>query len=87
MTNKEIILEGLKPMFEEAEAKGLWFHCCYQDMWFTPSELKEWQNRGKFVWGAVNWTLRNPQEKVDLLEKKVLDIGNEINNVVKRANG
>ena len=84
MTNKEIILEGLKPMFEEAEAKGLWFHSPYQDMWFSPRELEEWQNKGKFVWGAVNWELRSPQERVDRLEEKILETRNQINEFAKR---
>jgi len=67
------VLDGLEPMFKEAEEKGLWFYCFYQAMWFSPTELREEQANGKFRWGAVNWKLRNPQDELKSLDKKIDD--------------
>lgn len=61
METKESIIESLQPLFWEATQKGLWFHCNYQDMWFSPKELRAAQAKGNFVWGPVNWTLKPPQ--------------------------
>lgn len=70
MSNREQILESLKILFERAEREGLWFHCSYQDLWFSPSELRDQHNGGMFIWSARNWMLRNPQERVNELEKE-----------------
>jgi hypothetical protein len=71
----QTILKGLKPLFEKAEREGLWFYTSYQDLWFAPAELKQAQKEGRFVWGAVNWILRNPQERLS-----------EFNNTERRLN-
>jgi len=68
---REKIIEGLQPLFKEAEKKGLWFHCHYQDLLFSPAELRQAQSEGRFLWGAVNWTLVKPEERLDALEKAV----------------
>lgn len=61
MTEKEAVFNSLKPLFKKAREEGLWFHCGYQDLWFSPDELEKMQTEeGRFIWGAVNWTLRNP---------------------------
>lgn len=62
------ILAGLEPMFKEAEAKGLWFYCSYQGMWFSPVELRAEHANGKFIWSDVNWRLRSPEEGLRELE-------------------
>ncbi len=60
--------DGLSEMFKEAKAKGLWFYCSYQSMWFEPNELETLQDNGRFRWGACNWRLRDPQERVRELQ-------------------
>ncbi len=62
MTEREEILASLAPLFAEAERCGLWFHCNYQDLWFSPKDLRASQAKGNFVWGPVNWKLRDPKE-------------------------
>jgi hypothetical protein len=58
-------------LFELADRDGLWFYCNYQDLWFSPNELREQHNKGSFLWGAVNWQLRNPDDKLlELLQSK-----------------
>jgi hypothetical protein len=65
------ILDSLVPLFEQAEREGLWFYCPSQDSWFSPTELREKQAKGLYMWGACNWRLRNPQVAIDYLVKQV----------------
>lgn len=67
---REAILQGLEPLFEEARRDGKWFWCRYQDLWFSPDELADRHANGKFIWGAVNWVLRDPQEQVDEADRR-----------------
>ena len=49
-------------MFKEARALGKWFHCYYQDLWFSPDELEAENRAGRFRWGHHNWTLEDPKD-------------------------
>jgi hypothetical protein len=53
----DIWKEGLDYLFREARERNLCFHCSYQDLWFTPDELKSLQDAGSFQWGVANWKL------------------------------
>jgi len=64
MSERETILAGLQPLFEEARREGKWFWCAYQDLWFTPDDLAAEHAKGSFIWGAANWRLRDPREKL-----------------------
>ena len=55
-------LASLNPLIAQAEREGKWLYCNYQGMWFSPKELRRANADGRFIWGAVNWCLRNPQE-------------------------
>ena len=68
MSERIEILKGLKPLFDKARKEKLWFYCGYQGMWFAPDELEAYHKDNKFVWGAVNWQLRNPKEQLDNLK-------------------
>lgn len=61
----EMILNGLEPLFKEAEKYGLWFYTSYQQLWLSPQELREEQANGRFIWGAANWQIRSPEERFD----------------------
>ena len=68
MTNDAVsaaILETLAPMFDRAERNGLWFFSPYQQLWFSPAQLKAEHAKGRFIWGPVNWQLRMPHERVE----------------------
>lgn len=84
MNEHDKIVESLKPLFKEAREKSLWFHCNYQDLWFSPDELEKHQSNGQFMWGAVNWQLKEPSWKIRELELKKKAIDQEINNFVNR---
>jgi len=61
----------LEALVREAEAKGLWLFAGYQQLWFSPKGLRAAWADGRFRWGAVNWQLRDPQERVKELEAAV----------------
>ena len=83
---KFTILAGLKPMFKEARTKGLWFFCRYQSLWFSPDELEAAHKEGRFVWGKVNWMLRDPLERVAQLNKEIRNAEAEKEQFLKRLN-
>lgn len=61
----------MEQLFEEAEANGLWFFTAYQQLWFSPAELKAEREAGRFRWGPENWQLRNPLEGLEQLQREV----------------
>jgi hypothetical protein len=69
---KTAILAELKPMLEKARAEGLWFYCEYQDLWLSPEELVAANEECRFVWGRVNWTLRDPSERLKQLNAAII---------------
>jgi hypothetical protein len=54
----------LRDLIERARTEGKWLWCSYQDLWFSPNQLAEAHREGRFMWGVVNWKLRDPQERV-----------------------
>lgn len=85
MTITETI-KSLEPLFDKAKKEGLWFFCDYQCLWFTPLELKECLKKGEFVWGAENWSLRNPQEKLKQIENRERAIQQEKKEFLSKLN-
>lgn len=84
MSQKEAILNELQPLFDQAKREGLWFFCNYQSLWFSPGELQREQARGSFVWGAVNWQLRDPAERLLELKSRQESAADEITRLEKR---
>ena len=62
---------GLAEMYTEAKATGKWFHLAYQNLWFSPDELKANMAEGRFRYGPVNWRLADPEEHRRFLESAV----------------
>lgn len=58
MNQKEKILQDLEPLFLKAEREGLMFYTSYQNLLFTPKQLRDMHKENRFIWGAVNWQLR-----------------------------
>lgn len=65
-----LTLIDLQPMIDEAEEKGLFFFHRQLKLWFSPSELKEENQRGNFIWGAHSWRLLSPDEKLARLKNE-----------------
>lgn len=67
MNEHKQILESFKPLFKKAKKHGLWFYCKHLGLWLSPEELKAEQTNGRFLWGAINWELRHPSQKLGQL--------------------
>lgn len=86
-TARASILENLAPLFQKAEREGLWFYCSYQQLWFTPAELREQHKKGRFIWGPVNWQLRMPRERLEEAQRKADAAMAELHGVLAKAEG
>jgi len=85
-TTEEMALrEDLAALCDEAERAGLWLNCSYQDLWFSPAELRAEHTRGKFLWGRVNWHLRDPKEHLEPLDQKNQNAASERQRFSNRA--
>lgn len=67
----DLIIASLAPLKAEARANGTFLYCAYQDLWFSPDELDAHNAQGSFVWGPVNWQLRDPAERTARLEQTI----------------
>jgi len=65
---KNTVKAELEALCAQARAEKKWLFCSYQEIWFSPDELQEQNAKGKFLWGAKNWTLLDPYEKVNRLK-------------------
>lgn len=61
------LLKEIESMIQEAERKGLWLKSKYQNLWFSPEELRKEVRKGHFRWGRENWTMRDPKERKEEL--------------------
>jgi len=52
----------LSKIISRARANGKWLYCSYQNLWFSPAELEAANRKGRFLWGEINWELRDPAE-------------------------
>lgn len=71
----------LAPLIEQARAEGKWLWCNYQDIWFSPDELAKQNANGKFLWGPVNWKLRDPKERLTEAERRASDAQREVDRI------
>ena len=83
--SKEMIIDTLQPLFEKAKREGLWFYSPSQDLWIAPEELEIEQKRGRLVWGAINWILKNPQERLNDFDYELSQLNYERNEFLKRV--
>lgn len=72
--------DKLRKMFAEARTKRLWFNnsSLAGTFWFSPDELQAEQEAGKFHWGAVNWKLRDPKDRIRELSDQIAAAQKEI---------
>jgi hypothetical protein len=70
MSERQIILDGLKPLFEKARREKLLFHSYLGDI-FAPDELERLQAEDLFVWEAKNWELVKPEQMIAKFKEAV----------------
>ena len=84
---KQAILMSLNPMFEEAEAKGLWFfHESKEagELWCSPEYLRLKQSQDEMVWAPEHWELRSPIGYIKSLRLQAEKIVEEYNDLAER---
>ncbi len=62
---------SLPDLIAKAKKERKWICCHYQDIWLSPEELERENANGKFIWGEINFTLLNPNERRKQLEDVV----------------
>ena len=72
------VKKSLAPLFNKADKKGLWFRSKYQGLWYSPDELRSQHSKGQMRWGAVNWELVDPKERIKGLKQAVKQAKEEL---------
>lgn len=73
--------DEMEPMIQQAEREGKWLHCYYQDMWFSPEQLRGEHKKGCFRCEPVNWTLRDPQEQLAEAQRRADSANAEVRSI------
>ena len=84
---EQAILLSLQPLFEEAEAKGLWFfHESNEagEVWCSPEYLRLEQAKGSMVWAPEHWELRSPSAYLKKLAMQAEATVEEYNEMAAR---
>lgn len=84
---EQAILASLKPLFEEAEDKGLWFfHESHEagEVWCSPEYLKLQQTKGEMIWAPEHWELRSPAAYLKKLSMQAEATVKEFNEMAAR---
>lgn len=79
------ILEKADPMIRNAEKQGLWFYKKFNkfpffEIWLSPKEFREIISSGR-KWFLVNWSLRNPEERIYELQGSIQAMTEEISSI------
>ena len=84
---REAIRLSLQPLFEKAEAEGLWFFHESSEagqIWCSPEYLHLKQSEGDYVWAPEHWELRSPLGYIKSLRKQAEAIVKEHNELAER---
>ncbi len=84
---REAIRLSLQPLFDKAEADGLWFfHESSQvgQVWCSPEYLRLKQAEGEYVWAPEHWELRSPLGYMKSLHTRAEAIVKEHNELAER---
>ena len=84
---EQAILASLKPLFEEADEKGLWFfHHSHEvgEVWCSPEFLRLKQSEGELLWSSEHWELRSPLAYMKTLQRQAEAAVQEYNDMAKR---
>lgn len=78
--------DALDDLFTRARVERLWFFHggLSGPLWFSPAELQAEQEKGTFVWGAGNWQLRSPLERLAQIDTEVRNLHVERDKLLKR---
>lgn len=72
------MMESREELIAEAERRGMWLHTDYQNLTFSPRELREANERGQFKWGAASFRLVDPRTELAALERKAAEAQDDV---------
>ena len=74
-------------MLDEAERTGKWLYSqsLAGTFWFSPAELRELRANGRFRWAAENWSLRDPEERLEQFDRAIADAQEARDHFAKRV--
>lgn len=84
---EQMIIMSLQPLFERADAEGLWFfHASDEagEVWASPGYLQEEQSNGRLIWAPEHWQLRSPIDYMASLHQKAGRLIDEYNEMADR---
>ena len=84
---RQAILMSLQPLFEEAEARSLWFFHESNEagqVWCSPEYLRLQQVKGELIWAPEHWELRSPKGYMNGLKLKAEALVAEYNDLAER---
>lgn len=78
MSQREEILAQMEPLFADATMRGQWFQSRYDTRnWFSPAELRDAMNQGRFVWGQSSWIMCDPRQMLHDIARRVIELNRE----------
>ena len=75
---------ALAPLIEQAEREGKLLESTYQNILFTPTELRRANAEGRFRWDLVNWRLRDIADVLKGYEASVENAKQELEKARRR---
>ena len=69
--NKAEVIKSLKPLFDMAKEKKLFFRSVYRNTIMSPRQLQQAQSDGNCLWPASHWSLIDPKEYISGLQAEV----------------
>lgn len=73
-----------KNLIEKARTENKLIHFKYQDLIFTANELERHNTNGEFLWAVDNFELISPQNRVELMERRIELAKTELERFKKR---
>ena len=89
LVQNEAILKSLEPLFDRAEAEGLWFYHDSKEapeVWASPRYLHLMHSKGRMIWAPEHWELRSPMAYMKKLHRDAQALIDEYNEMADRLN-
>lgn len=70
----ESIIVSLQPLIQQARQEGKWLQCTsfhHPEVFMSPDEFDAAIKMGRFIWGPVNWVLRDPTDELARLNSAI----------------
>lgn len=69
---------ALRPLIQQARARGLWLVLTHGNVWVSPGELEHELHNGNLVHAPINWELADPAEELHRLEEESTRAANAV---------